>query len=90
MATYDSKVIYEFADILYRQAARIIAVFTAIGVLIGAVGGYPLFGTVGLIIGAVIVGAIGYFIGQQKAFALKLQAQTALCQAKIEENTQKK
>jgi hypothetical protein len=33
------------------------------------------------------VGLLGFGIGWNKAFLLKLQAQTALCQAKIEENT---
>jgi hypothetical protein len=39
------------------------------------------------LIGILIVGLIGFWIGWNKAFILKLQAQTALCQAKIEENT---
>lgn len=40
-------------------------------------------------LGAVVAGLIGYAIGTEKAFQLKLQAQTALCQVKIEENTRK-
>ena len=39
------------------------------------------------IIGVVLGGAIGYVWETQRAFILKLQAQTALCQVKIEENT---
>ena len=39
------------------------------------------------LIGILIVGLLGFWIGWNKAFILKLQAQTALCQAKIEENT---
>jgi hypothetical protein len=39
------------------------------------------------LIGVLIVGLVGFWIGWNKAFILKLQAQTALCQAKIEENT---
>lgn len=39
------------------------------------------------LIGTLIIGLIGFWIGWNKAFVLKLQAQTALCQAKIEENT---
>jgi hypothetical protein len=39
------------------------------------------------LIGILAVGLLGFWIGWNKAFILKLQAQTALCQAKIEENT---
>lgn len=39
------------------------------------------------LIGILVVGLLGFGIGWNKAFILKLQAQTALCQAKIEENT---
>jgi hypothetical protein len=39
------------------------------------------------LIGILVVGLLGFGIGWNKAFLLKLQAQTALCQAKIEENT---
>ena len=42
-----------------------------------------LFTIVGLFLGAVG----GYWIGSEKAFSLRLQAQMALCQMKIEENT---
>lgn len=39
------------------------------------------------LIGCLVAGLLGYWIGSSKAFSLKLLAQTALCQAKIEENT---
>ena len=39
------------------------------------------------LIGAMGAGLFGLCIGWNKAFLLKLQAQMALCQAKIEENT---
>jgi len=41
------------------------------------------------LIGALLFGLIGFMAGRERAFTLKLQAQTALCQAKIEENTRK-
>jgi len=49
----------------------------------------PLSGSAitGLLAGAIILGFLGFLGGQQRAFMLKLQAQTALCQLKIEENT---
>lgn len=87
MVQYDSKIIYKFATRLYRSAQQTIAVFTILGILIGAVAGYSLGRDVGALVGAVIVGVLGYLIGSQRAFQLKLQAQLALCQVKIEENT---
>jgi hypothetical protein len=41
------------------------------------------------LIGAVLCGLVGFLAGRERAFLLRLQAQTALCQAKIEENTRK-
>ena len=38
-------------------------------------------------IGALVLGLIAFSLGQQKAFALRLQAQVALCQVQIEANT---
>ena len=60
-----------------------------IGLLVGGGAGYAAEATVGTItiIGVVLGGAIGYVWGTQRAFILKLQAQTALCQVRIEENT---
>ena len=94
MADYDPKIIQQFADKLYSQANTIIAVYTLI---IGTVCGVVFYvikismhvtnlnSLVGFAVGAVI----GYFFGKEKAFELKLKAQTALCQVKIEENTRK-
>ena len=94
MIQYDAKIIFEFADRLYKQAAYVVisyAVFGGlIGLIIGGVGGTVLpaiGGAVGAITGALALGVIGYSMGQQHAFALRLQAQTALCHARIEENT---
>jgi hypothetical protein len=39
------------------------------------------------LLGILAFGLLGFWIGSNKAFVLKLQAQTALCQVKIEENT---
>ena len=38
-------------------------------------------------ISAVIIGAIGYYIGVERSFKLRLMAQSALCQVMIEANT---
>jgi hypothetical protein len=87
MARYESSLIYQFADRLYGRASSTIVAYTALFALIGFSAGLIYAGaTVGLI-AAVLLGAIGYVFGSEKAFQLKLQAQTALCQVQIEENT---
>jgi hypothetical protein len=40
------------------------------------------------IVGTAIV-AVAFLLGQERAFHLRLQAQLALCQVQIEENTRK-
>lgn len=89
MTQYDPQIIITFADRLYAQARGAITTSIIIGFLLG--GGAGLFFGEGelilALIGAVILGAGGYWQGQGRAFKLKLQAQTALCQAKIEANT---
>ena len=98
MVAYDSKVLYEFADRLYRQASRIVLSYTMVGALIGFLlgGGAAVAADVrdsamvaGIVV-ALLFGAAGFSMGQEKAFTLRLQAQTALCQARIEENTRPK
>jgi len=88
MVSYDPAVIRNFAQTLYDRAATIMFVYTAIGVAIGGTVGKLAFGNTGMFILAAFAGGIGYFIGSQRAFMLKLQAQTALCQVQIERNTQ--
>lgn len=89
MVQYDPKVIHKFADHLYSKANTVIVIYTIVGALIGGIGGYVLKGSSVALLGLVILGALGLYIGIGKAFSLKLQAQTALCQLKIEENTRK-
>ena len=104
MVTYDSKLIYTFADRLYVQADRIVLSYVVGWGLVGFVlfGGaialltsasYDRVGMSTFIagaIGALLFGAAGYSQGQAKAFGLRLQAQTALCFVAIEENTKKR
>ena len=92
MVQYDRAVIQEFAEKLYKKANSIIASYTIVGLLLGGVGGYFLGDSMGggmttTAIVAVVVALIGFAIGREKAFLLKLQAQTAMCQMKIEQNT---
>lgn len=94
VVTYDAQIIVVFAESLYRQASTIVATYTVLGVLAGGFGGAVLATAIhsdsrliGVGIGALVVGIVGYSIGQQKAFGLRLQAQVALCQVQIEANT---
>ena len=87
MVAYNPEVIQEFADKLYSRADAIVIGWTAIGALGGFVLG-SLMGGGGIRLFMLFAGgAIGYAIGLQRAFLLKLQAQEALCQVQIERNT---
>ena len=85
---YDAKIIIQFAQSLYDQANSVLILFTIIGVVVGG-GGGSILSTEAALIGAIILGAIGYALGQARASQLRLQAQLALCQVAIEENTRK-
>ncbi len=93
--TYDPTVIQTFAARLYTQANSIVAVWTALGLFGGMALGFAVATISDMVdwsapyiaLGAVILAAIGYSHGSSKAFALKLQAQIALCQVQIEANT---
>lgn len=99
MVSYDPKIIQEFAEGLYKKANSIIASYTLLGLLIGLIIGFAVgevktgfylnsdIRTILTTILAIIGGLIGFSTGMGKAFILKLQAQTALCQMKIEQNT---
>ena len=91
--SYEAAVIVESAERLYRQAASIVFSSTVLGLLIGAIGGPIVFilatqsrsGLAALAgVGALVGGLMGYVRGRERAFALKLQAQVALCQVQIE------
>lgn len=98
MIQYDPKVIDEFANRLYKKARSTIAIFTVFGFLVGAgIGGMIFLAAskaqgsgVGALIVLVILTLIGYAIGSERAFRLKLEAQTALCQVQIEQNTRQR
>ena len=98
MVEYDPKVIYRFADHLYRRANLIIAAYSVIATIAGGVGFALLVASeferpdqrgVWVLVGMLIGAAIGIKLGRDRASALKLQAQMALCNVKIEENTRK-
>ena len=96
MTKYDPNVIQQFADRLYDKAAGIVFICALVGFAIGAYIGFQLVSAYGeltptkfAVIGAAgLVGAfLGYLLGVERAFWLKLKAQTALCQLRIEWNT---
>ncbi|HXY23225.1 MAG TPA: hypothetical protein VEI73_01130 [Candidatus Acidoferrum sp.] len=101
MTSYDSSVLQENADKLYSRASQLIASYAAVGAVFAWVAIYflePLIlsilrlpATYSLIplqlLGAVIAAILGGVWGYGKGTALKLQAQVALCQMKIEQNT---
>ena len=87
MQKYDSSVIESFAQALYDRAGTIVLVNTVGFALVAAAGGYFMFKGLGATLGLLLGGGLGFYLGQQKAFVLKLQAQTALCQVQIETNT---
>ena len=87
---YDPQVLQTFADMLYAQARRLVITGAILGALV--VGGVALVAAksgVAGIIGALVGVLIGMALGQSRAFALRLQAQTALCQLSIEKNTRR-
>ena len=92
---YDPRVIHEMAERLYAEAdsAEISypVVFGLIGAAVGFAFGFPLgYARVAALAGAAILLAVGYWVGQQRAFGLRLQGQLMLVQTRIEENTRPK
>lgn len=91
MVEYDRNVIHEFAERLYLKANFIAWVYSIFGLLIGLIVGVIVSPHVHLYwgFGSILGIVIGLNVGKDKSFQYKLQAQTALCQAKIEQNTSK-
>jgi len=90
--TYDGAIIRKYAQKLYNQANLLIFLL----LLLGVVGGLVVGAAIGrgeareaTWIGAALGGLLGAALGAALAFKYKLQAQMALCQAQIEENTRR-
>ena len=98
MVQYDPAVIKEFAERMYRRANRLAIGYAIRGfILVASLGWFVftlvnrgrlnstdfiLFGIAGAL-GAVV----GWPIGRERGFKLRLEAQLALCQLAIEGNT---
>lgn len=92
--SFDPSLLRQLAERLNAQARTAVVV----GIIAGAVTG-GLFGFAAslifmlshslLIPGAGVGAIVGIFAGRRKAQSLKLQAQMALCQIQIEENTRR-
>jgi hypothetical protein len=95
---YNPAVIQAFADRLYAQAERIVFVYGALGFIVGAAAGGAFGstaadGVASILIAAAACGALMALLaataGHARAFTLRLQAQTALCQVQIEANSRR-
>ena len=93
---YNPAVLIQYADDLNERADTIVLFSTiawGAGGFFGAFLGFPaLFGYSGnpllpAVVMAGFLGIVGYARGEKAAFTLRLQAQTVLCQLRIEENT---
>jgi F0F1-type ATP synthase assembly protein I len=92
MSNYDPSLLRTLAEQLNAQARTAVVVGIIAGVVTGGLFGFAaslIFMTSHslLIPGSVVGAVIGIFAGRRKAQALKLQAQMALCQIQIEENS---
>jgi hypothetical protein len=98
MVRYSPSVLQKCANMLYMRAIEIIIVYTAIGAGIGWIAAYAYTRaylnlqhiqlTDLPFIAAGVGGALlGAWLGNSRAFALKLQAQVVLCQLEIEKHT---
>ena len=92
MANYDPTEFQKLADRLQKQAVLTVYFHTVAGAAIGALLGCMVsmdeefaYWWAGVVPGALL----GIRLGLNRSLQFKLQAQTALCQMKIEENTRK-
>jgi hypothetical protein len=97
---YEPRIIEEAARRLYGKASAVLAGSVVIGGAFGAaIGAVPLtslgeawpipaaFGFGTLLLGALSGCAVGYVIGDARAFGIRLQAQSTLYQLQLERNT---
>jgi len=93
---YDAATVHSYAARLYARARNCVVSYPLLGIGLGLSLGYIVAGLLGPMgtprmpyeaLGILIFGGTGFSLGSSRALALRLQAQTALCQIRIEENT---
>jgi hypothetical protein len=92
MTSYDATIVYRFADRMEAQAQSAIWGGLVGGGLLGLICGFLLsshsmYGPIVIIAGGVIGALIGWSIGSERAFKIRVALHTMLCQVQIEENT---
>lgn len=91
MISYDEKLLYKFAEKMYRSAMVVIVFLSLLGTVLGGAIARVLWTGQNAAPWVVILGivglSVGFMIGQSIAFWLRLKAQLVLCQAATEENT---
>ena len=100
LPAYDPKIIERAAEKLYGKAQSVVHGCIAAGVVVGAAfGAVPLtslgdawpipavFGFATALCGSIVGGVVGFVIGDTRAFGYRLQAQSTLCQVRLERNT---
>jgi hypothetical protein len=99
MVGYDEGVIVLHADRLFRRARTVVVMFTIVGAVLCGVATAALLWTghvwqnhvdsalPPLLLATLVGGTVGWSLGSERASALHLAAQTALCQLQIERNT---
>lgn len=97
MVTYQVELLTQLAERLDRRARLVPWIVGAVGAGAGAGAGifvavflFPGGGPWYAVVLAVLLGAVSYYISEAKALELQLEAQTALCQKQIEENTRRR
>ncbi|MCB9682707.1 MAG: hypothetical protein H6733_14675 [Alphaproteobacteria bacterium] len=89
MVEFDPEVVIQHARQLYDDARKIVWSWLMMGALVGiAVGAAATgFRSAGTVVAAVVMAAMGYVMGNDRAGRMRLEAQLAMCQIRIEENT---
>ena len=94
--TYDAELIHTHVERLYRRANNAVVTYTLFGVGFGLSVGYILGGFLGEVargrmpyegLCILLFGGIAWSVGRDRAFALRVNAQLALCQTQIKEST---
>lgn len=91
---YNPDLLHKLAGQLYRQALSVEVTQTLLGFLLGAGVAFSVLasmmrdvGLVEVMVGGLVGALLGLSLARPKAFALRVQAQSLLCQVQIEKNT---